>query len=1030
MAEDMAEKENLKQNLLATLGASLSFDQNERVKAEDQIKIFETTEEYGVILTEVTIELNCQQEIRQLASVLLKQYVDSHWSSLSEEKFKPPEATEQVKAFIRCNLPSGLKDDSSKIRTSVAYAISRIASFDWPDAWPELFPLLMEALHSMNANIIHGTMRVFTELAGEVTDLQIPHVAPVIFPEMLKIFANPEVYGIRTSARAAHIFSIIAGLIGLMKKVYKGIDKQHLYPYLPDFLNTCSQQLSTPDGPTSDCGFKMEILKALEILVKDFPKTLFNYMPNILPPVWSIFTDSVDRYVKTTVNCIDPSEDLVDEDGEILSFENLVFSVFEFISALVETPKFKKTVNEYLEQILFFTMVYMQITDEQIELWSNDPNQFVEDEDEETLSYSVRISAQYLILTLCEKFKNAGEKLCTAVARLKQKGDELRSQGDGNWWKYHEVCLLSLGYIQNTIIEKLESGELKDDFKSFLTEFLISSCCGEVPPFLLGQSFWTSSRFVSILSDDTISTFLHAAVTALQETQNTVLRVFAVKSLFCFCDYLKNADKSILLHPHLESIGAGLISMATQFTESVLAISLQTLNIVVNVNAEFTSKLVNAGNLVPLANALFLKYGSDHHLNPLIEDLIGELAKTPSCFQIVLEKTVPTLLSILEAPPDKIPTIIVAPTLDILTVIIRNGPKPLGETFVKRSFPIAVKKVIDSDDEAVIQNGGECIRAFVSCATEHVFSWQDGSGQNGLYYVVQVTCKLLDPRSSESTAAFVGKLINTLLMKAGSILSDSLEIILRSVLSKLQQAKTFTITQSLLMVFVQLIRHQINATLEFLSTVPGPTGKSALDYVLTEWCLKQPSFFGSYDTKVSCDALCKLLLHAIATGDARFQEIVVPEEEINYSQEIMTRSKTKQAQKQVNYIPVGIKLFKLILNELINQLENVDDINGDEDDDEDEDDWEDEDEGMGKDMSIQQTIEAMFSPAGDFAGLLDEDEDEDDDPDTADDPINQTDLKVSLSQFVQEFSQQPYFSGFTSSLNNMERECLQKVLTS
>lgn len=77
----------------------------------------------------------------------------------------------------------------------------------------------MEALHSMNANIIHGAMRVFTgsecnwyggmcfiiiwsnfqlclkfiELAGEVTDLQIPHVAPVIFPEMLKIFANPEV---------------------------------------------------------------------------------------------------------------------------------------------------------------------------------------------------------------------------------------------------------------------------------------------------------------------------------------------------------------------------------------------------------------------------------------------------------------------------------------------------------------------------------------------------------------------------------------------------------------------------------------------------------------------------------------------------------------------------------------------------------------------------------------------------------------------------------------------------------------------
>ena len=34
----------------------------------------------------------------------------------------------------------------------------------------------------------------------------------------------------------------------------------------------------------------------------------------------------------------------------------------------------------------------------QAELWSNDPNQFVEDEDEETFSYSVRISAQEIIL--------------------------------------------------------------------------------------------------------------------------------------------------------------------------------------------------------------------------------------------------------------------------------------------------------------------------------------------------------------------------------------------------------------------------------------------------------------------------------------------------------------------------------------------------------------------------------------------------------------------------------------------------------
>ena len=49
--------------------------------------------------------------------------------------------------------------------------------------------------------------------------------------------------------------------------VLQGIEKEHLYPYLPDFLGACSQQLGLPDGPNSDCGMKMEILKVNVIIL-------------------------------------------------------------------------------------------------------------------------------------------------------------------------------------------------------------------------------------------------------------------------------------------------------------------------------------------------------------------------------------------------------------------------------------------------------------------------------------------------------------------------------------------------------------------------------------------------------------------------------------------------------------------------------------------------------------------------------------------------------------------------------------------
>ena len=56
--------------------------------------------EFGVALTELTLEHDGLLQIRQMAALLLKQYVDTHWSSLSE-KFKGPETSVQAKATIR-----------------------------------------------------------------------------------------------------------------------------------------------------------------------------------------------------------------------------------------------------------------------------------------------------------------------------------------------------------------------------------------------------------------------------------------------------------------------------------------------------------------------------------------------------------------------------------------------------------------------------------------------------------------------------------------------------------------------------------------------------------------------------------------------------------------------------------------------------------------------------------------------------------------------------------------------------------------
>src|SRR4029434_8279519 len=52
--------------------------------------------------------------------------------------------------------------------------------------------------------------------------------------------------------------------------------------------------------------------------------------------------------------------------GEVLGFENLVFSIFEFVHTLLENNKFKSTVKKALPELIYYIILYMQITEDEV----------------------------------------------------------------------------------------------------------------------------------------------------------------------------------------------------------------------------------------------------------------------------------------------------------------------------------------------------------------------------------------------------------------------------------------------------------------------------------------------------------------------------------------------------------------------------------------------------------------------------------------------------------------------------------------
>lgn len=55
--------------------------------------------EFGVHLAELTVDTQGPLAIRQLSSVLLRQYVDAHWYKHAD-KFREPEVPEQVSLIV------------------------------------------------------------------------------------------------------------------------------------------------------------------------------------------------------------------------------------------------------------------------------------------------------------------------------------------------------------------------------------------------------------------------------------------------------------------------------------------------------------------------------------------------------------------------------------------------------------------------------------------------------------------------------------------------------------------------------------------------------------------------------------------------------------------------------------------------------------------------------------------------------------------------------------------------------------------
>ncbi|XP_057519328.1 uncharacterized protein LOC130800020 isoform X2 [Amaranthus tricolor] len=148
------------------LANSLSGDQTVRKPAETALSQSESRPGFCSCLMEVITaqHLAAQVDVRLMATVYFKNSINRYWRTRRDSMG----ISSEEKLYLRQKLLSYLREENDKIALVLAVLISKIARFDYPKEWPDLFTTLAQQIQSADVLSSH---RIFLILFRTLKEL-------------------------------------------------------------------------------------------------------------------------------------------------------------------------------------------------------------------------------------------------------------------------------------------------------------------------------------------------------------------------------------------------------------------------------------------------------------------------------------------------------------------------------------------------------------------------------------------------------------------------------------------------------------------------------------------------------------------------------------------------------------------------------------------------------------------------------------------------------------------------------------------
>ncbi|TYK09061.1 importin-9 isoform X1 [Cucumis melo var. makuwa] len=994
--------------LINCLSATLDPNHEVRSFAEASLNQASLQPGFGVALSKVAANRELPVGLRQISFVIAVLNT-AYCYEEGDELFEHPAVSIDEKAVIRKLLLFTLDDSHRKICTAISMAVASIATYDWPEEWPELLPCLLDLMNNrINMNGVHGGLRCLALLSGELDCEMIPRLVPALFPHLLSIVSSPEMYDKYLQTKALSVVYSCISMLGVMSGVYKEETSALVMPMLKPWMEQFSIILGHPvqSEDPDDWSIRMEVLKCMNQFFQNFPSFAESDVTIILQSVWQTFVSSLEVYVRSSIEGVeDPYEGSYDSDGADKSLDSFVIQV----------------VKNNLGELVYYTIAFLQITEQQIHLWSMDSNQFVADEDDGT--FSCRVSGALLLEEIVSNCGLDGINAIIDAAKSRfNESKREKASGSSAWWRIREAILFALASLAEQLIEVEPSGVTRVGLGSFLEEALTEdmSISPHDCPFLYARIFTSVAKFSSMIRSDLINQFLHEAVKALGMDVPPPVKVGACRAL---SELLPEANKEII-GSEMMFLFSSLGNLLNGASDETLHLVLDTLQAAVKAGGELSA------SIEPILSPVILKMWASHVSDPFISidliEVLEAIKNSPGCIHSLASRILPYLVPILDKPQHQ-PDGLVPGSLDLLTMLLKNAPIDVVKAAYDACFDGVVRIILQTDDHSELQNATESLAAFVSGGKQEILTWGSGFTMKSL---LAAASRLLDPKMESSGSFFVGSFILQLILHLPLQMAQHLPDLVAALVRRMQSVQIAGLRCSLILIFARLVHMSapnIQQLIDLLVSIPAEGNDNSFVYLMSEWTKLQAEIQGAYQIKVTTTALALLL----STRNPHLAQISVQGQITKPSAGITTRSKGKLAPDKWTVIPLPAKILSLLADALIEIQEQVS-VDGQDSE------WEDaEEDDISNDENLLHSVDATSVGRHTheylqvMAKVYDGEGDEyEDDLLTVSDPLNQINLAKYLVDFFMNLYQndRQNFDNLFKSLSQSQQNAIQVSL--